>query len=216
VEPAQQVAAGSYLVFRKLAQDVSGFQAAIQHLARLTGQDEEYAYAMVMGRFRDGTPLAVSQVAQGHNERIPNNFNFHGDPAGTRVPLQAHIRRMNPRGDYPREYHMPLTYERGHRIVRRNVSYGSESNVGTLFACYQCDIRQQYEFLQYNWANQPQVRSLPAGVDTIIGQGSTEQDPAAHHWSTASGAVPFSFQGFVTCRGGEYFFVPSLPFLQAL
>ena len=53
---------------------------------------------MVMGRFRDGTPV-VLQSTPGQYDPVPNNFNFEKDSLGLRCPFQAHIRRMNPRGE---------------------------------------------------------------------------------------------------------------------
>ena len=50
---------GSYFVFRKLEQNVKGFNAAEEVLADdlgLTGDDEARAGALIVGRFEDGTP----------------------------------------------------------------------------------------------------------------------------------------------------------------
>ena len=56
---ADPYAFGSYYVFRKLEQDVNGFLAAEDRLAKallLEGTDRARAGAMIVGRFRDGTP----------------------------------------------------------------------------------------------------------------------------------------------------------------
>ena len=56
---------GSYFVFRKLEQNVRGFKVREQELADalgLVGDERERAGAMAVGRFEDGTPLALSQV----------------------------------------------------------------------------------------------------------------------------------------------------------
>lgn len=50
---------GSYCVYRKLEQNVSGFDRAVQELTQQLGlTDEEQAAALVMGRYRDGKPLS--------------------------------------------------------------------------------------------------------------------------------------------------------------
>lgn len=95
---------GSYLVFRKLDQNVDGFQKAVEKLAddlQLKGYDRQRAEALVMGRFRDGTPLVI-QSTTGMSNPVPNDFTFAGDPQGLKCPFQAHIRKVNPRGDRDR------------------------------------------------------------------------------------------------------------------
>lgn len=54
---------GSYFVYRKLEQDVKKFKAQEKLLAKALGlkdEDEERAGALVVGRFEDGTPVALS------------------------------------------------------------------------------------------------------------------------------------------------------------
>src|SRR5262249_53639705 len=64
-----QSACGTYLVFRKLEQNVRGFKAREKALAtELNLRDRERGGAMVVGRFEDGTPLASSGVAQNHHK----------------------------------------------------------------------------------------------------------------------------------------------------
>jgi deferrochelatase/peroxidase EfeB len=98
---SQQDCFGSYLVFRKLEQNVRGFKHREEQLARwlgLKGSAVQKAGALIMGRFTDGTPLTSSAV-NGMNEGVPNNFNYAEDTDGTRCPFSAHIRKVNPRGD---------------------------------------------------------------------------------------------------------------------
>jgi deferrochelatase/peroxidase EfeB len=95
---------GSYFVFRKLEQDVNRFDdylRALQTGLGLQGHDRARAEALVMGRFRDGTPV-VLQRTPGTSDSLLNNFDFRNDPVGMRCPFQAHIRRMNPRGERDR------------------------------------------------------------------------------------------------------------------
>src|SRR5262245_45623460 len=57
---------GSYLVFRKLEQNVCGFREREAQLAQwlgLKGSAVQRAGALIMGRFRDGTPLTASPMA---------------------------------------------------------------------------------------------------------------------------------------------------------
>ena len=226
------VSFGSYLVFRKLEQNVKGFKQAEQALAAtlgLTGAAAERAGAAVVGRFEDGTPLVLQQT-DGLTHPVPNNFDYANDPNGQRCPFQAHIRKMNPRGGTT-TLGATLESERDHRIARRGITYGErchepkddppidalpEKDVGLLFMCFQSDIAAQFEFLQQSWANTEGFLRPGTGVDPAIGQGST---PAPQQWPASWGGgttTPFLFHGFVTLKGGEYFFAPSLTFLRNL
>ena len=239
---------GSYFVFRKLEQDVRRFTVREHALAdqlELVGSDRERAGAMAVGRFRDGTPLTLSQT-DGFLPTKENNFKYDTDPEGAKCPFHAHIRKTNPRGDIERELGgTEETAERPHRIVRRGIPYGKRNRhpnafqaledlptdgVGLLFACFQASIPNQFAFMQSAWANNDEfvndgTKEHPiTGEDPIIGQrprpGAAGVPPAvAQAWSTVwdqPETQELTFGNFVTLKGGEYFFAPSLPFLQKL
>jgi deferrochelatase/peroxidase EfeB len=72
---------GSYVVFRKLEQNVQGFKRHEQNLARTLGlsdEDAERAGALVVGRFEDGTPVTL-QPHDGLDSPVPNNFTYNDD-----------------------------------------------------------------------------------------------------------------------------------------
>ncbi len=227
---------GSYFVFRKLEQNVRKFKGEEDKLATrlaLKGADEERAGAMIVGRFEDGTPLTL-QAADGDHNPVPNDFDYDSDPEGGKCPFFGHIRKMNPRGSGGFE---PVAQERLHIMARRGQTYGTRTDdlndgrinnkptkdVGLLFMAFNSNIGEQFEFVQKNWANNPGFPKVPPGapqpgLDLVIGQGArpgiscpvTWGAPIAAHKSTT--AVPQA----VTMKGGEYFFMPSLPFLRAL
>ncbi|QXQ06226.1 peroxidase [Sphingosinicellaceae bacterium] len=235
-DPASRAedAYGSYLVYRKLEQDVRGFKRQEQQLAAtlgLVGVDEERAGAMVVGRFEDGTPLAVQKSDTG----VPpaaNDFNYAGDLDGLKCPFQAHIRKVNPRGGTVDEFGAVEAQERAHLMPRRGIPFGERADdldtisslprrgVGLLFMAYNQDISRQFEFTQSRWANEPDFIRADTGIDPIIGQlspGETAvQQWRAHYGAPASAQVDADFHGFVTMRGGEYFFAPSLTFFAEL
>jgi Dyp-type peroxidase family len=236
---------GSYFVFRKLDQNVRGFKRLEQQLAEaigLSGEDRELAGALVVGRFENGTPVTLSDEARTLNP--PNDFNYNADP-GTRCPFQGHIRKANPRGSgggetpvNEKKHLMPrrgIPFEDSPRLVHPSDVPESDSvadfdanagpllptgDVGLLFMAYNHNLAAQFEFTQKTWANNaafPVTPPPPPGLDPIIGQGGA----STQHWpkvwdDAAQGTVPFSFQGMVKMRGGEYFFAPSLNFLKAL
>jgi Dyp-type peroxidase family len=229
----KEVSFGSYFVFRKLEQNVRGFKEAEQELAvalGLTGEDEERAGALAVGRFEDGSPV-VLRGTMGLLDPVPNNFSYDEDPQGSRCPFHAHIRKVNPRGETvdptasEEERNVQLAKERSHRIVRRGIPYGTRSkepkdnpskeelptkDVGLLFMCFQSSIANQFEFMQKQWAKD-QDPQRKTGIDPLIGQATDQAAPQL--WPTTWGGgyrKPFSFAAVVTLKGGEYFFAPSI------
>jgi deferrochelatase/peroxidase EfeB len=101
---------GSYLVFRKLEQDVEGFHSAIDQLAKQLNISRDFALAQTIGRFKDGTPLVLAGNPLPHILQPPNNFNYANDFHGLKCPLHAHIRKANPRGSVslrlPSSFHL--------------------------------------------------------------------------------------------------------------
>ena len=213
---------GSFLVYRKLEQDVEGFNSKVADLARhltLTPNQlansvtaEEYAGALAVGRFKDGTPLVVSDVRL-RRSPAPNDFDYKEiDKQGHICPFHAHIRKVNPRGQGG------LVPDRF--ITRRGIPYGrpnTNDKKGLLFMCFQSSTKKQFNFIQNTWSNAPgfpPLRGKP-GIDPLIGQG----EQGGQNWPKRYGSedeVKFDFAGFVHMQGGEYFFAPSLGFLRNL
>jgi Dyp-type peroxidase family len=201
--------------------------------------DIALAGAYMVGRFKDGTPV-VEQREPGLTS-LPNNFTYDADVDAVRCPFQAHIRKANPRGDKQRQFAEPLTQERTQRIARRGISFGPVTldpgptdKVGLLFLCAQSSIADQFEFIQAAWANFEDFLRPATGLDPVIGQlpdGKDRDSAVAQPWPKAYGShnqLDFSQKPpaptsvtfekrvgqWVTMRGGEYFFVPSLSALK--
>jgi Dyp-type peroxidase family len=212
---------GSFLVLRKLEQDVKGFTVRVAQLAsQATGGDQALAGALVVGRFADGTPVLLSGTPLGGGA---NNFEYGADPEGAKCPVQAHIRKTNPRGGaVAAGIATDLADERTHRIVRRGIPYGGQGSSvqgeGLLFMCFQSDIANQFAFLQRIWANDPDFSRNGTGVDPTIGRAPAGANAASQPWPSGWGGkqtIRFDFRDFVTLKGGEFFFAPSLAFLAA-
>ncbi len=238
-----KTAFGSYFIFRKLEQNVHGFKLQEQVLADklgLKGEDRERAGALVVGRFEDGTPVTMSDEAKGLNP--PNDFDYSGD-GGSRCPFQAHIRKVNPRGSGPggaadeRTRIMArrgIPFEDKPRLAHPSALPDAKTlaefkhdvlpllpkgGVGLLFMAYNGSLTRQFVFTQASWANNIAFQVAGTGVDPIIGQGAVAG--TGPQWSEswddpASVKKSFDFHGFVTMRGGEYFFAPSLTFFKSL
>jgi Dyp-type peroxidase family len=214
---------GSYLVYRKLEQDVAAFKVAEHqlssaqaHAAAAAGVTPlppgELAGAMMIGRFENGTAVILNDDEV--PPPVPNNFNYSADPSGTKCPRHAHIRKTNPRDGSERDSIMP----------RRGIPFGDEEGSGgergLLFMAYNNRIPDQYEFIQQSWANNVDFPfgGVVHGVDPIIGQGPSRR-PVYTNCPIAHGDLRHhnqDFQQFVTMRGGEYFFAPSISGLSNL
>jgi Dyp-type peroxidase family len=215
---------GSYLVFRKLEQNVLRFKEQEDRLADdlgLGGEDRERAGALLVGRFEDGTPVTLQREAGAHHP-VMNDFTYASDGDGMKCPHYAHIRKVNPRDDGTRSH---LMARRGQTYgVRRDDPSGEgvpvnrrpTGGVGLLFMAFNSNIAAQFEYTQQQLANAAGTGAT-GGIDPVMGQG-----PRARVRSpTAWGALPAKVRATdpvaqaVTMKGGEYFFAPSLAFLKA-
>jgi Dyp-type peroxidase family len=201
----ESVSFGSFLVFRKLEQNVKGFKAAEAEIAEKLGLPTELGGAMAVGRYEDGTPLVLQPSDGGWTESteptIPNDFNYKGDSEGLKCPFHAHVRKSNPRLESVKTggaFAQSEEEELGHRIARRGITYGGPlsssedlddlptNGVGLLFMCYQSDIWEQFEFIQRFWCNNPNFLEPgfsggqnpnydKTGLDAVIGQKQGDQ-----------------------------------------
>jgi Dyp-type peroxidase family len=233
--PAQQF--GSFFILRKLEQNVRAFHKAEKDLATqlgLAAADRARAGAMIVGRFRDGTPLTAHSKAMG-DDPIPNDFTYANDTTGMRCPFHGHIRKTNPRGSGQAE---PEPGERNHLMARRGQTFGTRTDdpndmslplsarptggVGLLFMAFNSEPANQFQFTQQTWADNPDfpfgdpVGPNAPGLDQVIGQGSRPKVGWPTKWDKPQTKVANAAPQTVTMKGGEYFFMPSIAFLKAL
>ena len=220
---------GSFLVFRKLEQNVKAFKEQEDEIGeklfpRLPKEEEEKAEvagAYIVGRFEDGTPVVKHSEALGIEEEQPldNDFHYGTDTTGSKCPYHAHIRMTNPRdrtlSDFTRIVRRGIPYDEAGR--NGDLEWFPEGDVGLLFMCYQASIDKQFAVIQGKWANQGDIFPEKTGIDGIIGQGKgnphTQWLPL--NWGSADRVkMAATFAGFVTLKGGEYFYAPSIPFLK--
>ncbi|HEX4813727.1 MAG TPA: Dyp-type peroxidase [Nonomuraea sp.] len=213
---------GSYLVFRKLEQNVRAFKEIERDLADglgLTGADRDRAGAMLVGRFKDGTPLTSKPKPGGGP--VANDFTYDGDD-GTKCPFSGHVRKTNPR-----------SFGRGVIMARRGQTYGERADapwddappddrpsgeVGLLFMAFTGSLVDQFEFTQQSWANNSDFEVPATGHDPVIGQGDRDiKVTFPKVWGKPELSLPQDqVPQTVTMRGGEYFFAPSLAYLRRL
>jgi len=237
---------GSYMVFRQLQQNVDVFW---KDMIKLAGTDEDNLVPAVelasklVGRKVNGDPLAAIDPDKPWKRPSDNNkFNYKDDDAeGSRCPIGAHIRRVNPRDSLSvsgktKHKETAINLVKRHRILRKGRAYGppvaASMNVndivnnmaledgeerGLHFICFNTNIERQFEFIQHTWSNNPKFHDLYDEVDPLIGN---KLDPSAKCPFTVPSAPLRKrynhLQKYVQVVGGAYFFFPSIKAIKQL
>lgn len=136
---------GSYLVFRRLAQNVAGFEENVGALAKSLGLSTDLAGAKLVGRYKSGAPIEkrkfqpapstppsidpgnpnTGNAALGGSNTLNNNFEFSDDPQGAICPLSAHIRKAYPRDEVtPAGPANSESSTQTRRLLRRGIPFG--------------------------------------------------------------------------------------------
>ncbi len=218
---------GSFLVVRRLRQDVAGFWALARRIGRATGRDPIAAAARLVGRWPSGAPLVTSPDADDPDQGRRNDFVFEAtDPDGRRCPLAAHIRKVNPRDVTTEQGGANDTLTR--LIARRGIPYGRAvpepwrmrrddgADRGLVFAAHMASIVDQFEFLPQNWTNDP-LQPEGGGHDPLIGQEDAAARRRFVEIPRASDGAPVRIRidrEVVVPTGGGYFFAPSVTALR--
>jgi Dyp-type peroxidase family len=220
---------GSFLVVRQMEEDVAGFwnmiRAQCMRADAMPDPDaEELLAAKIFGRWRDGTPLAVSPDHDGMDPAKLNDFGFSDDPHGHKCPVGAHVRRANPREMLLADKTDSITTVKRHRMMRRGRPYGlriadrftpDEQSRGLVFATLNANIERQFEFIQSAWISSPNFAGLYDEADPMLG-GRTQ---SAGAFTMPKCPVRDRRTGILTkvqIKGGAYFFMPGLAALRYL
>jgi Dyp-type peroxidase family len=184
---------GSFLVFRRLNQDVPAFNRFVSTQAAalaLSATPAERLAALFVGRWKSGAPLARVPAADDPNlgrcAPANNAFLYNSclaardgfqdstpDFSGNQCPIVAHIRKVNPR-DLPTDQG-GANETLPHRILRRGIPFGpplrdgaledrGREPRGLLFLSYQRSIEDGFEFLANRWMNSPTKPQLLLGI----------------------------------------------------
>ncbi len=172
---------GSFLVIRKLRQDVREFRRVVDAQAIRIGLDPDSVVTRMMGRTKDGVPLLKGGAPGG------NDFTFAADPQGAVCPFHSHVRRVNPRTKDP---NVP-------RIARRGMAYGprykedqpDDRDRGLMFMAYNASIAEQFEILQ-RWLSGGNTPSEDDGRSTCTAGSPTRS--WAFPTTMATGHIVFS------------------------
>jgi Dyp-type peroxidase family len=217
---------GTFMVYRKLHQNVATFRAYLNEHAAGYGAGDDHAKEKLAGKFigrwRDGTPLELSPDKQNFElTQDPNrstNFTYGKDAEGVKCPLGAHVRRVHPRDAFG--FNGRLVDRR--RITRRGLPYGefapedvpvSDSEErGVVFMVLNASIARQFEFVQQQWieygndAKQGNDKDILMGNHEGHGRFVVQGDRTPDNPPFVCSGLP----NFVELRGGAYFFLPSI------
>jgi cytochrome P450/deferrochelatase/peroxidase EfeB len=228
--PASLCENATYVAVRVLDQDVAAFESVLDQVSVEQGVDREWVAAKMMGRWRDGKPLAQSPTGLGADgQPVPQGINAFdyapslaypnqtNDHVGLQCPVGSHIRRMNPRSSLV----AGQPYSR--RIIRRGMPYGSPWDASKpnerrgLFGLFLCaDLSRQFEFLIQQWANTDSSASGLRGTqDPIIG---SQDLGGLYRIAQPDGAAPIEFKlpRLVNTKGSLYMLMPGLGGLRWL
>ncbi|KAL2815798.1 hypothetical protein BDW59DRAFT_175993 [Aspergillus cavernicola] len=219
---------GSFFVFRKLQQYVPEFQNWLDHTAPQHYLTSDQLSARLVGRWKSGTPVCLAPLKDNPELKRNNNFDFTPVENQHACPFAAHIRKVRPRADFSNPDR--------NCIMRRSMTYGPEltdherktetttADRGLLFMCFQSNIANGFRLIQEKWSNQDnfprrkeKVTGEPGpGADAICGQPNPPDNFAV---SICDGQDPphdvrLKLESWVTPRGGEYFFTPSIKALK--
>jgi Dyp-type peroxidase family len=222
---------GTYLVYRKLSQDVAGFRRLVAERAARHSLAAELLAAKLMGRETNGAPLHPDGAAAGEQPGVDadgadyvavNDFCFGDDDLGRGCPVASHVRRANPRDGLGLS---PELVSR-HRMLRRGMPYGPPLPEGVLeddgverglmFLAYCADISRQFEFVQREWLNDGNAMGVGHTADPIAGHGTSPRTFAFEAPDGSGPVVLADLPSLVRVRAGEYLFQPSLTGLRYL
>lgn len=197
---------GTFLVIRKLEQNVALLDEFVEKKAAEEKWSKELVLAKMMGRSRDGVPQTTEPSKPGDND-----FDYKNDSDGSACPFFAHIRRTNPRdGKQP-------------RIMRRGMCYGPEYSKGEtehrerglIFQAYNASIAEQFEVMQRWISGGNSSGSYSQQSDPFLGvpeAGKSRILTTVNNYKVVR--FDLGQHQFVTLRWGLYLFVPSLNGLQ--
>ena len=147
---------GTYMVYRKLHQNVASFDGLLEREGAAYPGGKELMAAKFVGRWRNtGAPLVnvpdeasnvrwekeFETASKEQQDAMLSNFTYDDDMSGARCPMSGHMRRVNPRaslelkaGAYPGElvrnsgaFDTPGALANRRRILRRGLPYGDST-----------------------------------------------------------------------------------------
>jgi Dyp-type peroxidase family len=260
--PAEFVRNGTFMAYRKLHENVGAFHRYIDETAtgyaKVAGvgvpEAREILMAKMVGRWSNGVPLmaapsfaewehfnareaqaraANDQQAIAAIERAYVDFQYRGDPDGSKCPVTSHMRRSNTRDMLDPALRSPdqktwtgSVLNNRRRILRRGLPYGTvaangssdDGEHGIIFMAVCASLFRQFEFVQQQWLQYGLDFNVGNDTCPILGNHGAEAkfviagDPATRTPPFICAQLP----QLVEMRGGDYFFIPSMTALRMI
>jgi Dyp-type peroxidase family len=180
-------------------------------------------------QFNRDYPEPTDGSVNAARQRLLVAFGYRDDPKGRRCPVGAHARRMSTRDMLDPHASDPNPKNRAgsalnnrRRILRRGLPYGDvhdpnrEHGIVMMAMC--ASLSRQFEFVQQQWLNYGLDFGLGNDTCPLVGNHGADArfviaaEPGATHPPFIATNIP----QFVSARGGDYFFVPSLTALRMI
>ncbi|TVP45360.1 MAG: peroxidase [Gemmatimonadales bacterium] len=237
---------GSYLVYRRLEQDVRGFwHFLLAEAARMRGAGAgpaalpdtpalaRWLAAKFMGRWPGGAPLVLSPDADDPGLATRDDFLFHdADAEGRHCPFGAHIRRANPRDMIrPCAPEQSMNMSQAHRIRRQGSIFGTPFDPARLDGpgdLVPAGDVSGLHFIALNADIERQFELIQQHWMNNPGfnglRGSADPVAAGSGMGESRMEVPLArgawrtrpVPALVQMTGGAYFFLPSIPAARVL
>jgi deferrochelatase/peroxidase EfeB len=232
---ADLVRDGTYGAFQWIYQNTAAFEAFLDRntpaMAAATDSPHarELLAAKLMGRWRDGTPMAVSPDAPDPAQANCNAFSYSDDPSGLRCPVAAHVRVAN-RRDQPLSTLVAANFpDGGPYLLRRGMAYGTwldgsidDGQDRGLVGMFLCADLSHFTLVM-KWINRTDFSPVfepdrVASQDMVMGDrafpGAITQGtiPLSSKKSVDLGPLP----PFVRIKGTLMLFIPSLAALARI
>ncbi len=200
---------GSYLVYRQMKQHVYTFWKYLADNSKEPAATPIEAAvklaSKMVGRWPDGTPLALSPAKEDHHVSKTDFMYSKDDPDGLKCPFGSHLRRANPRDMlFGRTNEASKEMIRKHFLLRRGRSYGPAcvdsmdpahvlakgddgEDRGLHFICLVGDLSRQFEFVQNVWIKNPTFSALYNDADPIIATRSAAGQEPNNHFTVQDG-----------------------------
>lgn len=225
---------GAFMAFAWTHQDVAQFNRFLRDEAPKVAPEglspdegQEWLAAKLMGRWRDGTPLALSPDRPDAALATRNDFLYASDPAGLRCPLAAHIRIVNGRDQPLNKRNADMFPEGFPQVLRRGMPYGrvldgfeddgEDRGVIGMFVCANLN-RQFYSLTRWiGQTNFSDVYKDKRGQDPLVGDRGLAMASHRFEIPTEQGPkVVKTLPDFVRMQGLAFLLLPSLTGLRLL
>jgi deferrochelatase/peroxidase EfeB len=220
-----------------ISQDVGRFEQYLTdkapEVARFAGTADprEWLAARLLGRWRDGTPLALHDKEPAAPADLNNDFGYADDPTGMKCPVTAHIRVVNSR-DQPLKFANKVRFPNGPpRLARRGFSYGApwtgpkendeDRGIVGMFFCAR--VNEQF-YTVLRWMHQTDFsevyKTFPKGTraqDALVGDRSdATANTTIHLVSADRQSADVGLGTFISYRGVALLFAPGMEALATL